>query len=121
MADAESGRVLVEHGGSSALVPADVLLDCPIAAPSRAQLEELDPCFYSEPDAFVEEHDGSARWYRLLRCKAHGRRFLEETRGSVGIYTRLIAIDATEESPDEIWRRYNAMSDDWLSHLGIAR
>jgi Lon protease-like protein len=126
---ASDGRVLIELRGTrlhgvTAAVPQDALRDCPVPAPALEQLCRLDPCFALPVEDLVTEEINRELQFTLLRCKPHGRLFLEDLRGSIAMYTRLILVEpaaAEQESSAEIWRRYHELSDDWLNHLGIAK
>lgn len=117
------GRVVVEHRGESAEIPVDALRDAPVPAPSIEALLQRDACFAQPTSDFLIEHVSAASWFTIYRCRAHSRRFLEDVRGTVALYSRFILLDeqADDAAPETIWRKYHAMSDDWLNHLGIAK
>jgi hypothetical protein len=109
------GQAEVEHRGRLGRIPADAIVPYPVKGPDLEEVRQLDACFGLPKEAFEVEHHSDA-YYELLRCRAHGRRFLEDVRGTVGLYTTLTLLDDDEAgSPDEIWRRYHAQSDSWLA------
>ena len=78
-------------------------------------LRKLDPCFGVPDEAFDVVHADSANDFEIVRCRAHDRRFLRDTRGSIGWYTVLTLLRGDDRgSPEEIWRRYHALDDSLL-------
>lgn len=116
----ECGRVAIEADGRPATVPAGSVTESPIPAPSLDALRAVDDCFGRSRRHFVQEHESRECGFCLFRCRKHGRLFLEDMRGGVGVYTRLILLAESSGDPEALWSRYHAMSDDWLNHLCIA-
>ena len=114
------GGAEIEHKNKFYTVPIDILAELPVPAPTREALLTIDPCFLSDGSAFLEIYS-SENYFRILQCKRHGVRFLEDHRGGVALYSRLIYIEDPHDSPEAIWKRYHRMSDDWLNFLKIAR
>ncbi len=109
----------VEYQDRRGKIPRNAAVPYPVKGPSLAKLKRLDSCFGLEDDAFVLEHLSKESYYEILRCRAHGRRFLRDTRGGIGMYTVLTLLEDDEEgSPDDIWARYHWKSDSWLSLEG---
>lgn len=82
-----------------------------VKRPELEDLRKLDPCFGQPDEAFETEHLSAEHYFELLRCRAHGRRFLRDVRGSVAMYTTLTLLQEDEEgTPDEIWTRYHSKS-----------
>lgn len=111
-------EVEIEYRNQRGLVPRDAVVSTPVTRPSLEVLRQLDPCFGLDRDAFVIEHE-DPRWFFLLRCKAHGRRFLSDARGGIAQYERVTLLEDSEANDTEgVWRRCHAMSDDYLNLLG---
>lgn len=109
----------VEHGTRRGRVPRPAILECPVARPSLERLRALDACFGRDRDAFAEEHVDRQRYFTILRCKAHGALFLDDTRGTLAWYGRITLLDPADgDDWQAIWVRYHALSDDLLNHLG---
>lgn len=105
----------IEYRRWRGLVPVTALARYPIESPSLDELRALDPCFGLAEDAFVVEHADAARYFEIVRCRAHGRRFLRDTRGTVGWYTVLTLLRDDERGPPaDIWRRYHSLDDGLL-------
>ena len=117
---AENGRIPVEYKNHMTTVPENHVIQCPVPRADLDDLRKKDDCFGRPGDYFTEEFNSERYWFRLLRCKRHGRLFLEDTRGGIAMYTRMILVTSTDEDPETIWNQYHSMSDDWLNHLGIA-
>jgi hypothetical protein len=118
----EAGHLTVEYRNQVATLPRDVVVECPVQGPSLEQLRALDECFGRGSDAFEDEHVDAEHYFVIQRCKAHGRRFLRDIRGTIATYERLTLLEAEDhESPGAVWRRYHAMSDDWLVREGRTR
>jgi hypothetical protein len=114
-----SGFADVEHGDHRGKVPEDALTSYPVPPPSLGELRRLDACFGLPDAAFEREHIDHDWYFEILRCKAHGRRFLRDVCGGVLMYTRLILLtDEDKGSPKEIWQRYHRHSDSWLHRQG---
>jgi hypothetical protein len=116
---AADGRVTIESEGRIVSVPEESIVSCPVPAPRLSELRRLDGCFGESDAHFIEVHRSPEQMYRLLRCREHGRLFLEDTIGGVLMYTRTVLVDDTGEKPDALWRGYHGLSDDWLNYLGI--
>jgi hypothetical protein len=112
----------VEYRGERGRVAADALAALPITGPDLEQLRQLDACFGLPDEAFESVHLDIDRYFEIVRCRAHGRRFLRDTCGGVAMYTRTILLEDTDEgSPADIWSKYHYLSDNWLSLLGRTR
>jgi len=111
----KDGHAEVEYRGRRGRVPLDAILPYPVRGPRLEELQKLDACFGSSDEAFTIEHDSAEHWYRIIQCRAHGRRFLRDMRGTIGLYwTTTLLNDDEEGSPDEIWARYHGKSHGWL-------
>ena len=111
----EPGWAHVEHGDRQGRVSQDALAPYPVQAPTVEQLRSLDPCFGLPEDSFEREHIDRENFFEILRCRAHGQRFLRDTRGTVASCTRLTLLqDTDDEDPNEVWMRYHRLSDAWL-------
>lgn len=118
--DRAGARVDIEYKSRFYVIPADAVVPVPVPAPPDAALLALDPCFLSPESAFEAVHR-SENYFRLLRCRAHGRIFLEDYRGGIAEYRRLIFIQEPDAPPERLWEKYHHYSDDWLNYQGIAR
>lgn len=109
----------VEYRSARGVLPAGSVAESPIARPTEAQLRSLDACFGLPEGAFTEVHVDPESLFVVQRCKAHGRLFLRDTRGGIGMYERVTLL-GPEETGDwtSIWHRYHGMSDDWLNLQG---
>ncbi len=116
----ENGRIPVEYRNNIITIPENIVLQCPVPAPNLNDLRKSDDCFGRSADYFTEEYKSERYWFRLLKCKKHGKLFLEDTRGEIAMYTRTILVTNTTENPETIWRQYHSMSDDWLNYQGRA-
>jgi hypothetical protein len=109
------GYAEVEFREQRGTVPEDALLPYPVRGPELQVLRQLDPCFGLADEAFECEHIDRESFFEILRCKAHGRRFLRDTRGMIGWYSMLTLLHEDEEgSPKDIWSRYHLMPDSQL-------
>ena len=115
-----NGVVSIEINNMKHFIPQDAVVSCPVPSPSVDALRTIDECFGKSESHFDVLHKSQEKWFRILRCKAHGRLFLEDTRGGAAIYDRLIMVEDDQEDFKAIWSRYHSMSDDWLNYLGIA-
>jgi hypothetical protein len=107
------GDVDVEYRGEGGRVPLDALADLPIRGPGLEQLRQLDPCFGLPSEAFESLHFDQSWMFEIRRCRAHGRRFLSDTR--YGFCERIILLeDADQGTPFDIWSKYHPHSDEWL-------
>ena len=118
----EEGCVLVEKKNKQEKIPGQAVVDIPVPVPDIKELRKKDDCFGRSDKHFKEVYRSEMHMFRLLRCKRHGKLFLEDTRGGVAMYNRLILLadDDTNESPETIWSRYHSMPDEWLKYLCIA-
>ena len=108
----------VEFKDERGFVAEDALVPHPVPRRDLEALRLLDACFGLPDDAFTCEHHDE-RYFRILSCKAHGRRFLEDVRGGIAMYGRLTLLEESDDgSPGEIWARYHSVSDDWLNLQG---
>jgi hypothetical protein len=109
----------VEYRDARGVVPSGSVVESPVPRPTDAQLRDLDTCFGLSEAAFHEVHLDRENYFAIQRCRAHGRLFLRDTRGTVAWYERTTLL-GPEESEDwiSIWRRYHGLSDDWLNLKG---
>ena len=106
------GHAEVEYRGHRGRVAEDILCAYPVRGPALETLRRLDPCFGLDDDAFVSEHIDQDSYFEVLRCTAHQRRFLRDTRGTIGLYSRLTLLrDDDDGSPQDIWSKYHRMAD----------
>ena len=119
----ENGHVLVEKKDKQEKIPEHAVVDTPVPSPDINELRKKDDCFGRSAEHFNEVYKSDMNMFRLLRCKRHGKLFLDDTRGGWVMYGLLILVDDDDakDSPDTIWNRYHSMPDDWLRYLGIAR
>ena len=111
----------LEFEGRRVTCPLKHIVEVPVPRPPLGELRKLDECFGAAPDAFEMIHHDQENMFRLLRCRKHGSYFLEDVRGQIGLYQRLILVEAeSAANPRLAWRRYHAVSDDMLFYLGIA-
>jgi hypothetical protein len=109
------GQAEIEHRDRRGRVAESVLVPYPVKGPGIEVLRQLDPCFGLGPEAFTDEHRDQERYFTILRCKAHGRRFLDDTRGGFAMYSRLtLLLEDDDGSPRDIWSKYHGMSDSQL-------
>jgi hypothetical protein len=112
----------VEYRERRGRVPLDAIVAYPVTGPELPALQKLDPCFGLSDEAFEREHISAEHFYELLRCRAHGRRFLRDVRGTSAWYsTTTLLADDEEGEPDEIWARYHWQSHSWLMLSGRTR
>jgi hypothetical protein len=111
--------VEIEHRNRHGKVPADAVVPYPVKGPDLETLRQLDRCFGLTDDAFTAEHVSAKHCYTLVRCRAHGRRFLQDLRGGIAMFTLLTLLEDDEPgAPDEIWSKYHSISDSRLRLLG---
>lgn len=116
---ADSDRAEVEFKGERGHIRLDCLASYPIPRPTLEQIRKMDPCFDLPETAFATDYLDETRFFALVRCKAHGRRFLRDTRGGVGMYTLTTLLEPGDDgAPAEIWAKYHSCSDSWLFHQG---
>lgn len=109
------GEAQIEWKRWRGLVPVTALARYPVESPPLEVLRELDGCFGLPEVAFEVVHADATNYFEIVRCRAHGRRFLRDTRGTVGWYSVLTLLrDDDRGSPEEIWRRYHARDDSLL-------
>ena len=106
------GHAEIEYRDNRARVADDILSAHPVRGPALETLRSLDPCFGLDDDAFASEHIDQDHYFEVLRCKAHQRRFLRDTRGTIGWYSRLTLLgDGDDGSPRELWSKYHGMAE----------
>lgn len=111
--------VEIEHRDRHGKVPADAVVPYPVKGPGLEALRQLDACFGLTDDAFTAEHVSAKHCYTLVRCRAHNRRFLQDLRGGIAMYTLLTLLEDDEPAdPDAIWSKYHSVSDSRLRLLG---
>lgn len=112
----------VEYGDRRGRISPTAVVSYPVAGPSLTELKLLDSCFDLPDTAFQVEHQSREHLFELLRCRAHGRRFLRDVRGELAMYSALTLLEDNEEgAPDEIWARYHWKSHSWLMLEGRTR
>jgi hypothetical protein len=105
----------IEYRNARGRIRADAIVSYPVKGPGLEELRKLDPCFGLPDDAFESEHVSADHYYERLRCRAHGRPFLRDTRGTIAMYSTLTLLKDDEEGgPDDIWARYHGKSDSKL-------
>ena len=105
----------VEYRDRRGTVPLDAIVSYPVKGPALEQLRKLDSCFGLSDEHFTVEHDSAEHWYCILRCCAHGRRFLKDTRGTIGLYSTMTLLNDDERGDaDKIWTKYHGKSHSWL-------
>ncbi|MCJ7772033.1 MAG: hypothetical protein MUP22_02750 [Desulfobacterales bacterium] len=110
----------IEYKNKFCIIPSKIVIESPVPLPDKNVLLALDPCFLSDNSAFVEVYT-SDKYYRILQCKKHNTKFLEDSRGGIALYSKLIYIEKPDDEPGIIWEHYHSMSDDWLNYLKIAK
>lgn len=91
----------------------------PVRGPGLQALRQLDTCFGLDDEAFESEYVDQDWYFEILRCKAHGRRFLRDIRGSSALYSRLTLLREEDAgSPKDIWSRYHSLPDSQLLLCG---
>src|SRR5262249_47378771 len=109
------GTADVEYKNERGTVAADALVAYPVPSPGLDRLRALDACFGLPDEAFEREHIDDRNYFEIVRCRAHGRRFLRDTRGTIAWYQRLTLLDESDDGdPAHVWARYHRMSDSWL-------
>jgi hypothetical protein len=117
----DSDHWRIEYRDKSYTVPRNSVVECPVPMPRIEQLKMLDGCFGLDRSAFEVVLKESDKYYLLLRCKAHGKLFLEDGRGTVFMYSRLIYVgDLGNSSFDHIWGKFHGISDDMLNYMCVA-
>jgi hypothetical protein len=117
--DGDGAFLEIEHKGRGGRVPADSVAACPVKAPSLEDLKKLDPCFGCSGEAFAVEHADPSSYFQILCCRAHGKRFLRHLRGGFAMYERQTLLRDTDDGDaQQIWARYQGVSDDWLNWEG---
>jgi hypothetical protein len=112
-----SGYVDVEYRGARGKVLEGALVPYPVPRPPLEELQQIEPCFGLADEHFEVECRSQEHYYEILRCRAHGRRFLRDARGTHAWYSTTTLLDEDEEGePDDIWARYHWRSDSWLMH-----
>ena len=112
----------IELKNEKYMVPNDSYCSSPVPFPDEDTLEALDSCFLKSMAHFSVVLSSDDDYYRILKCREHARFFLEDHRGGVAMYKRLIFLGANlSGTPDQIWGRYHVVSDDELNYLQIAK
>lgn len=107
----DSGSAEIEYRGGRARISERHLAAYPVKGPGLEVLRQLDSCFGLDDSAFEREHIDHERYFEVVRCKAHQSRFLRDTRGTIGMYSRLILLRADDGDAAEAWSKYHAISD----------
>ena len=109
------GDAQIEWRRWRGLVPVTALVRYPVDGPPLEELRKLDACFGLPEHAFEVIHADGANYFELVRCRAHGQRFLRDTRGTIGWYSVLTLLEDDDRgSPEDIWRRYHSRDDSLL-------
>ena len=116
----QHGLVEIEYQSRCERIPARSLVESPVPRPPIDELKKRDPCFGLGREAFERVFE-EERYYEFLRCREHGRLFLDDVRGGVAQYSRFILVE-TEPKDDLriVWARYHRVPDDLLNFRGIA-
>ncbi len=113
------GQAQIEYRRWRGLVPVTALTRYPVDGPTLEELRKLDPCFGLPDEVFDAVERDDRNYFEILRCRAHGRRFLRDTRGTIGWYSIVTLLDEDDRrTPEEIWRRYHSMDDGELRLAG---
>lgn len=113
------GQAQIEYRRWRGLVPVTALTRHPVDGPSLEALRKLDPCFGLQDDAFDVVVRDDHNYFEILCCRAHGRRFLRDTRGTIGWYSTVTLLGEGERgTPEEIWRRHHFLDDGELRLAG---
>lgn len=112
----EDGFIFVEKKNKQEKIPEHAVMEVPVPPPDIDELRKKDDCFGRSDEHFKEVYRSDMYMFRFLQCKRHGKFFLDDTRGGLAMYSRLILVDDdyAKESPETIWNRYHSMPDDWL-------
>ncbi|MFN7952358.1 MAG: hypothetical protein U0610_11585 [bacterium] len=114
-----AGQAQIEFKKWRGLVPVTALVRYPVESPPLEELRKLDGCFGMPDEAFEVVHRDDVHCFELLRCRAHGRRFLRDTRGTIGWYSIVTLLrDDERGAPEDLWRRYHAQDDSELRLAG---
>ena len=114
-------RARVEVTGHTVCVDPRSVEPCPVGRPRIEDLRKREPCFGTDMLAFEELYLDAERGQRVLRCRAHGRLFVESRRGYKTPRFRLVLADRLAgESLESLARRHASISDDLLNHRGTA-
>jgi hypothetical protein len=106
------GQAEIEFRDRRGRVPEEALVPYPVKPPDLEVLRRLDSCFGLEDSAFEREVLDRERYFEIVRCRAHGARFLRDTRGTFAWYTRVTLLrDTDEAAPEDLWSRYHAMPE----------
>jgi len=115
-------RSVIEFNNKRYAIPNDSYCSSPVPAPDGDVLERLDSCFLKPMDHFEAIVSSKENYYRILKCREHGKFFLEDYRGGIAMYHRLIFLgESLDGTPSQIWKRFHAVSDDELNYLRIAK
>ncbi len=115
----EGGYAEIEHRDLRAKVPDSAIIPYPVPKTPLEQLRKLDSCFGRPQRAFDVIYRDKSRFFEILKCRAHGNRFLEDLRGGIAMYTLLTLLQTDDgEDPEEIWSKYHYKSDSWLFLAG---
>jgi len=107
-----NGQAEIEYQDQRGRVTESVLSSYPVKKTELETLRRLDSCFGLKDEAFVCEYSDYNRFFEILKCKAHQRLFLRDTRGTIAWYVRLTLLrDDDDGSPTDIWSKYHEMSD----------
>jgi len=119
----ENGYVLIEKKNKQEKIPGHTVVEIPVPSPDIEELRQKDDCFGRSAEHFNEVYKSEMNMFRLLRCKRHGKLFLDDTRGGLAMYNLMVLVDDkySKDTPETIWNRYHSMPDDWLRYLCIAR
>jgi len=111
----------IEYKDKSYSVARHLVVECPVPRPLIEQLRTLDGCFGLSESAFDEVLIDRDNYYIFMRCKQHGKLFLDDTRGTSVWYSRLIYVgDLGNSSYDHVWSKFHDISDDMLNYMCVA-
>jgi hypothetical protein len=112
-----AGYAEVEYRGIRGRIREDTVVPYPVPRPDLAELRQLDPCFGLPDEHFELECRSNEHYCEILKCRAHGRRFLRDVRGTSAWYSTTTLLDEDEDGePDAIWSRHHGKSHSWLMH-----
>lgn len=109
----------VAFDGRRGRVPSDAVGDEPYAGPPLEALRRLDACFGLPDAAFARVYIDRDNFFEVVRCRAHGRRFLRDVVGTFAQRTRLTLLaDGDPDAPLDVWRAYHDQTDAWHARRG---
>lgn len=110
----------IEFRGRRGRVPSDALRDHPVVGPSLEQLRALDLCFVLPDDAFEQTYIDRDHSFEIVRCRAHGSRFLRYLVVNGFAWNIRLTLLSPEdpEDPFQVWRWYRDQPSSWHARHG---